>query len=498
MENNKLKKRKYTFGSKLGFGMADVLGGGSFALISLLFLNFLVTIEGISPAIAGVVVMVGKFWDAFIDPLLGMISDRTRSRFGRRRIFLLIGVLPVIISFSMLWYSFGIASMGAKAVYYAIMYSLFTICFSIVQVPYNALLPDMVDDYEARTGYSTMRILISNISATLSVTVPGIILGPEANRTTESYLFMGIIFGLFYGLPLLIAFFTTWENPPKAEQEHATLSLKELFRTMWASLKNKAYRQYLGIFCFGQMATDLVSAMATFWLADILQQANMLTIFSGVVMVVGICMLPFYNWMAKKYGKQVPAIVCMPFRIIGLGIAFFMGGQSPVALLIAVCVLNGIGTGVASFVPYSLLPDLPDSDEMITGKRNSGVYAGMSTFIRTSTSGIAVFLAGIILEAFGYVESTAGEVIAQTPMALFGVKFLFCLVPILLSLIVIWLAARYTLTKKNHASIIKAMEHKREHGMPTTDAELVKACEKVTGQSYNDMWVGQQPQEAEK
>lgn len=482
-------KRKYTFWSKLGFGLADILGGGSFALISLLFLNFLVTVEGISPAIAGMVVLAGKFWDAFIDPLLGMISDRTRSRFGRRRVYLLIGILPVILTFSLLWYSFSIEGMVAKAIYYAVMYSLFTISYSIVQVPYNALLPDMVDSYEARASYSSMRILISNISATISVTVPGIILGPEAQRTNASYLIMGVIFGLFYGLPLLCGFFATWENPVN-EEEHASLSLKQLLYQMREALKNRAYRQYLGIFCCGQMATDLVTATAAFWLSDILKQGGLLSLFSGISMVVGVLMLPLNNWLAKKYGKQYPAIFEMPIRIIGLGIAFFLGANSPMVLVIVICVFNGIGSGAASFVPWSLLPDLPDSDEMVTGRRSAGVFAGMSTFIRTATSGIAVALVGIILQLFGYVESTAGETVTQTATALLGVRVMNSLVPILLTVIVLVLALRYTLTKKNHANLRKAMEHKRQTGTPTADPALIQSCEAVTGYKFENMWVG--------
>jgi oligogalacturonide transporter len=483
-------KKRYTLGSKLGFALADVLGGGSFALISLLFLNFLVTVEGISPAVAGVVVMVGKLWDAFIDPFLGMISDRTRSRFGRRRVFLLAGVAPVTITFSLLWYSFGITGMAAKAVYYAVMHSLFTISFSLVQVPYNALLPDMVDDYEQRAGYSSVRIFVSNIAAAVSVMAPSLLLGPEAQRTVYSYLIMGAVFGLFYGLPLLASFFATWENPLPSGSESPPLSLKNLFKQMSLSLKNRAYRQYLGIFCFGQMATDLVSATALFWLSDILGMPNMLTIFSGVVLVVGLCTLPLNNWMAKKLGKQYPAIVCMPFRALALAVAFFMGPQSGVVMLILMCALNGIGTGAASLVPYSLLPDLPDSEEMITGSRNAGVYAGMSTFIRTSTSGIAVFLAGVTLELFGYVESAAGEAVTQTPNALLGVKTLFSLAPIVLSLLVVWLGARYTLTKRNHAQMSLAVKHRRETGAPTQNAGQIKACETVSGIPFDKMWVG--------
>ena len=482
------EKTKYTLKSKIGFGLVDILGGGSFSLISLLFLSFLVTIEGITPAVAGVVVMIGKLWDAFIDPFLGMLSDRTRSKYGRRRVFLLIGIIPVIVSFALLWYSFGIKSMMAKAVYYAVMYSLFTISYSIVQVPYNALLPDMVDDYEQRASYSTFRILISNISATISVTVPSMILGAEATRTSKSYLLMGIIFGLFYGLPILVGFLSTWENPiPETEEAEDKINF-------WAELKesfrNKAYRQYLGIFCWGQMATDLVSAMASFWLLDILCRQGMMTIFSGIVMIAGLAALPVYNWMAKKHGKQYPAMICMPFRCLALAIAFFMGKTSGMVMLITVCILNGIGTGASSFVPYSLLPDLPDSEEMISGKRSSGVYAGLSTFIRTASSGIAVFVAGLILEAFGYVESTAGVTMTQTPTALFGVKFLFMIIPIILSGIVVYLGFKYTLTKERHTKMKKAIEFKRENSEPISDPEIISACEEISGIKFDKMWVG--------
>lgn len=484
-------KNKYTLKSKIGFGLVDILGGGSFSLISLLFLSFLVTIEGITPAVAGVVVMIGKLWDAFIDPFLGMLSDRTRSKYGRRRIYLLIGVVPVIVTFALLWYSFGIKSMAAKAVYYAVMYSLFTISYSIIQVPYNALLPDMVEDYEQRASYSTFRILVSNISATISVTVPSLILGAESARTTKSYLIMGIIFGLFYGLPVLAGFLSTWENPiSEEERDTGSVSVSSFFSELKESFRNKAYRQYLGIFCWGQMATDLVSAMAAFWLLDILCRQGMMTIFSGVVMIAGLLALPVYNWMAKKHGKQYPAMICMPFRCLALIIAFFMGKNSGMVALILVCILNGIGTGASSFVPYSLLPDLPDSEEMISGKRSSGVYAGLSTFIRTASSGIAVFVAGVVLEMFGYVESTAGVTMPQTPVALFGVKFLFMIIPIILSAIVVWLGFKYTLTKERHSKMMEAIAFRRENGKPTEDSETIKACEAISGIPFGEMWVG--------
>jgi oligogalacturonide transporter len=484
-----MSNKKYTLGSKFGYAAADVLGGGAFALTSLLFLNFLVTIEGIPAALAGIIVMVGKFWDAIVDPTLGMITDRTRSRFGRRRIFLLIGIIPVIVSFTALWYSFGIQSVSIKFIYYIVMYLLFSTSFSIIQVPYNALLPDMVDDYEARAGYSSIRILISNIAATISVTIPPMILGPVESRTPTSFLIMSGIFALFFALPILITFFTTWENPNYAQSE--VLKLPDLMRQFGKALKNKTFLQFVGIFVCAQAATDVFTAVTAFWLSDILGRSGLMTIVSGITMLVGILVLPLNNWIAKKHGKHVPAYTTLPIRIIGLAIAFFLGAKAGLPVILLVCVLSGLGASASAFVPYTLLPDLPDTDEMITGTHGSGIYAGMATFVRTFSSGIAIFLTGIALDLFGYVESSAGQVVVQTPTALLGVRVMFTIVPILFTIAAVFLGAKYRLNKQAHAKMCAAIAHKRETGLPTQDEQQIAACEHISGIAFDQMWVGQ-------
>lgn len=168
-----------------------------------------------------------------------------------------------------------------------------------------------------------------------------------------------------------------------------------------------------------------------------------------------------------------------------------MGEKSPFWLLIFISILNGIGGSASSFVPWTLLPDLPDSDEMITGGYNSGIYAGVSTFVRKFTSGFAIFIVGLLLDAFGYAESDAGKTVTQTAGALLGVRVLFCLVPIVLTIITILLAMRYTLTKQNFAKMQTAVKTKKETGKPTDDPELIRACETIAGRKFESMWVGQ-------
>jgi len=485
-----MNTRKYTLSSKVGYGLIDILGGGSFALISLLFLNFLITVEGIHPALAGTILLTGSIWDALTDPLMGILSDSTRSRFGRRRVYLLAGVFPVILFFALLWYSFGIDSMTMRFVYYLVIYILFTSASTLVMVPYNALLPDMVEGYKTRSSYVSIRMFISALAATISVTTPNLILGAEGERTARSYLLMGIVFGLFYGIPILVGFFTTWENPTPMNEKR--LTLREMLRRFGQTFRNRAYRQYLSIFCFGQMATDFVTAMAVFWLVDVLGRQGLLTIFSGILMGATILMLPVNNWMAKRYGKQVPSFVLMPFRVLALGVAFFMGAESPMWLLVLICVFCGIGNGASSFVPWSLLPDLPDSDEMINGSRNAGIFAGMATLVRKVSGGVAIFLAGAALSLFGYEESVAGIMVEQTDVAILGVRILFAAIPTLLSLIVVLQGPRYALTKRNHAAILEAVAHRRETGRPSANPTIIEACERVSGHPFGTLWVGRE------
>ena len=482
------KQRKNTLTSKIGYGLGDVANGGAFALLGLLYLNFLVSVEGMNPALAGIVVMIARVWDAFTDPLMGIISDRTRSRFGRRRVYLLFGAIPLFISFVLLWYSFGIVNPFGKFIYYTIVYMMFSTAIAITAVPYNALLPDMVDGYKERTGYITVRMLISNIAATIAVTTPALILGPEAYRTTSDFLIMGIIFGLFFAIPLVVSYFMTWENPQPTTQTRP--GLRGIITEFFSSFNNRAFRQYLGIFVFGQVATDIGTAVTAFWLADIMLQGDFLMVVSGIVMVAAVSMLPVNNWLSKKYGKHYPTFILMPLRVLALIMAFFMTPNTPLLLLVLTCLLMGFGAGAASYVSWVLLPDMPDTNELIHGTKNAGVYGAIATFARNFTSGVSIFVVGVMLNFFGYVESVAGVQVEQTATALMGVRIIFTVIPAILTMITIWIGLRFVLTKKGHQQIRQAIDHKRENGIPIEDEQIILTCENISGHAFAELWVG--------
>ena len=132
---------------KLGYACGDIYGGGAFLIFSLLYMNFLVIVEGLPVFLASAIIFAGKLWDAITDPIVGSFSDKTRSKYGRRRVYFLIGVIPVFISFVTMWYSFGITGETALFIYHMFAYMFFGTAFTIVMVPYNAILPEMTSDY---------------------------------------------------------------------------------------------------------------------------------------------------------------------------------------------------------------------------------------------------------------------------------------------------------------------------------------------------------------
>ena len=123
-----MKNRKELF-SKIAYACGDIYGGGSFIIVGLLLLVYLTNVEGFSGTLAGIIVFIGKAWDAITDPFMGQLSDRTRSRFGRRRIYFLLGSLPVFVSWVMLWYGFGITGHHCQIhILFAVLHLLFH-CF---------------------------------------------------------------------------------------------------------------------------------------------------------------------------------------------------------------------------------------------------------------------------------------------------------------------------------------------------------------------------------
>jgi len=484
-----MKKRKY-LKSRIGYASADILGGGAYTLTNLQFMFFLTTVQGISPLLAGLIVAVSKVWDALSDPIMGIISDMTRSKFGRRRIYFLIGIPLIFISFSMLWVSIGTGNEWLKVIYYIFSYIIFFTSFTVVMVPYNALLPDMVDDYTLRISYSTIRMVFSIFSSLISATVPSLIIGTSINQSSsKNFFIMGVIFAAFYSLPLILTFLWTSEKKVSRKEIPAE-SIRQSFKNMFVIFRNRAYRDYIKIFVFSQMASDMFLNSALYWVVYVIYKDESKSIYiTAPALLMALFSLPINNKLAYKYGKHSPSFIILPFRIIGLLIALFFTKDTPMIYIVFASIICGIGSSASSFVPWSILADLPDSDYMITGKKQAGIYSSGSTFIRKIVQALAMFITGFVLQISGFKKSVSGNAfINQSSSAQLGIKLLFIIIPIILTIIAIYFGMKYKLTKKRSKSILLAIKYKEERENFISD-NIKNDCEVVSGMKWNDLWV---------
>lgn len=469
-----LMKKKDGFLVKLGYGCGDIYGGGSFLIVGVLFLMFLTDVEGLSGAWAGIIIFIGKAWDAVTDPFMGILSDRTKSRYGRRRAYFLYGSIPVVLSWVMLWYSFGISGITGKIIYYTFAYILFSTAFTIVMVPYNAILADMTTDYNKRSAFTGVRLGFSAAAAIVCAIVPAMITGAYTDLK-QGYLVMAIAFGIVFALAWIFVFLGTWENEKNPNEMGFT------WKDWFSVFKNKSFRFYIRIFVTSQMAIDITMALAVYFLNVSIRKEHLFIPTMAAILVVQLVFIALFSILAQKFSKKTPAMVgSVVWMAANLAILMF-SPQTPDIVIIAVCALIGIGAAGCNFVSWSILPDISDVDELMTGKRREGLYSGVSTFLRKMAGGLAVGGIGILLDIFKYSEQAvkAGEIKSLTDI---GVRLMFCILPILFLLFMLVSLKGYKLGKKEYGILHKLLGIYRNAGEPAqADPEAAQIGEMLTG-----------------
>jgi GPH family glycoside/pentoside/hexuronide:cation symporter len=440
-------KTKILYGAgDFGFSLTDTT-------IGVLYAIFLTDVVGIRAGNAAWVFLIGRIWDFVNDPVMGYISDRTRSRWGRRRPYLLFGFIPFAIAFTLLWIKPPLTGEAALVAYYAFAYVLYDAAATAVYMPYFALTPELTLDYDERTKLTSYRMFFSIIAGLVAFTVPLAVIGRMRPENADKVLMIGAIFGLASALPLLLTFFGTRERP-----EFQTQSTQPIMESLRAAFKNRPFVFAMFIFLFTWAAVNLVQSMMLFFLKYRMNLEDESDLIMGTVFVTALLTLPFWEWASRNTDKRKSYIGGMVFLSVVLTILAFLSPDAGMTFVLLLAFLAGIGVAAVHVLPWSMIPDAVEWDEYETGRRHEGMFYSLVTLLRKVASAIAIPSMLWILEASGFVSNAP----TQSDSAIKAIIGLTGPGPAFFMFLGIFFALFYPLSRERHSQIRKELEGRRK------------------------------------
>lgn len=384
------------FSVRHGYGAGAL--GLSLANTAVMFflLKYLVDGAGLSPATAGAVILAGKAWDAFSDPIIGRLSDRTRTRWGARRPWIAAGTIPFVGAFAALWW--GIPVSGPVAGFaYAALFIAYSTAYTAVVVPYGALTPTLTNDYDERTRLNAARMGWSMVGGLVAGIGLPVILG----ATDGSWRIAGLALAAAAVAPLLWTVVAT-RGRDRSEASPQTPT------AMWTVLRNPGFRRVVLLFVAGWTSIAALSAIVPFYVEQHLQRPDLLDATFAAIQVSALLCIPGVAALAKRIEKhRAYAWTIASFGVALVGLALMPRGTGWPA--VAYALLVGPGVAAAHVLPWAMLPDVVDADRAATGAARDGAFYGVMTFVEKAATAVALGALGVVLEAAGYVEGAASQ-----------------------------------------------------------------------------------------
>lgn len=438
--------RKWMYGSgDLGFSLTSTI-------IAAYFLFFLTGVVGVRAGVASIALLIGKTWDYINDPLFGYISDHTRSRWGRRRPFLLFGPIPYAIIFALMWWKPPLQSELELVIYYAIIYVFYDAAATMIYMPYFALTPELTSDYDERTSLVSLRAFFSIFGSLLAFSLPELIVKGFTPDHASNVFQMGLIFAVISAIPMYVVFFGTRERP-----EFMELKQPGLWQSIKDSVQNRPFVFGTVIYLFTWATIDILQTVLIFFITYVVLREADTTVIMATIFVVAILAIPLWTWISRHMNKRLAYIIGMIFFTVVLMVLINVTPTTPFSVIMVLCVLAGIGVSAAHVIPWAIIPDAIEVGELKTGNRHEGTFYSLISLAQKVASSIAIPGAGLLLEFSGYVPNSA----VQPASAVQGIRLLTGPIPAVMMFIGIVFAALYPLGREGYTQIARELEERR-------------------------------------
>lgn len=458
-----MEAKKLSVGVKMGYGVCDFGGNLFFTATAFVLLNYLTDTVGLAASLAGTALMIGRIWDAFYDPIIGYVSDRTVSRWGRRRPYLFAGALPLFIAMILMFTNpqilagAGFVPAEHQTLLFVttmIVYILLCTAYSTVNIPYSSMTPELTNDFHERTSLNGYRFGFAVFGTLLGAGAALPIVGLFADKNI-GFVVMGVVFGGVMLVSALITVFTVREPATL----HPAKSMGFL-KTYLEVFRNVPYVLIMLAYIMHVVAITIVSGIAIYYFKYILKNEPMTTPALLILLVTAMLFIPVSVLLGKRIGKKLVYAAGMLIIALVLMILFFFGHLRPINFSLALMFLMGIGFGFTYAMPYAMVPDAIEYDYLRTGERREGAFYGIWTWGLKIGQAIAVMIMGWVLSLMGYVAN----VVPQTPSSELGIRLFLGPIPAAVFVLGAVVLYFYPINEQRYEEILRQIKAREARG----------------------------------
>lgn len=463
MNKSEHKPDKLKLSTKLAFGAGDFGTALTANILIFFLLPFFTDVAGIRPSVAGGILAVSKIWDAINDPIVGVLSDRTRTKWGRRRPWMFVAAIPFGLSFLGQWWVPFPNNETALIVYYVAIAILFNTFFTCVNLPYTALTPELTQDYDERTSLNSFRFAFSIVASIISGVLHPSIVAFFPNKAT-GYLVAGALWSVVSVLPI---FWCVWGTREKYRQEVS----EEIpfFSQLKIAFSNRPYMYVIGIYICSWLAFQNTATIVPFFVTYWMRKPEYVGL--TILAVQGTALIMLFVWakISEKIGKKAVYVTGMTVWIFAqIGLYFLQPDQLPLMFILAM--LAGVGVSTAYMIPWSMIADVIELDELNTGQRREGIFYGFMVLLQKVGLAIAILLVGFALDYAGFIKPVGNEFMEQPEAVLLTLRIMIAPLPTLFLILGIGLTALYPITREVHSEILARLMERKNTSVITEEA----------------------------
>ncbi len=439
--STKLSK-KVTF----GFAVGDLGGNLFFTLIGFYLLFYLTDVVKMAPALAGTVLMVGKVWDAITDPVTGYLSDRTITKYGRRRPYMFVGSIAAFFLMGIMFTPLHMESALTQFLYFALMYALLNTAYTLVNIPYAALLPEITDDYDQRTVLTGYR---------MSFAVVGTFVGAGAVLPLVGITGWGGMGYIMGAVMLITAMITVWgvKEPVHTKDEEQ----KSFLITYREALTNKVFLLAMIPWALFITGTTMVQGSLVYFFSYILHNDALFQIALMFLLTFSLAFIPLWVKISEKIGKKRAYGAGMLIMSVSVMLFAYFADAAGTAGALIIMAFAGIGLSTHYVMPHAILPDTVEHDAVHHGGiRREGVFSSLWTFSSKIGQALALALSGWILSLFSYSPENV-TALAQT-----GIRLITGPFPLLFYITGILILRHYPIDREYYNNMVLAYAETEE------------------------------------